>query len=168
MVTQSKLAVILHADVVGSTALVHKDERIAHERIQNAFRRFSETISNHGGAVHELRGDALVAEFERASDAVSAALAFQLDNRTENESLTDDIRPEVRVGIALGEVVIADNTVTGSGVVLAQRIEQLAGAGGLCISAAIHEAVPRRLPVELKSLVTSQSRDLMSWSGCTL
>ena len=46
----------------------------------------------------------------------------------------------------------ADNTVTGSGVVLAQRIEQLAGAGGLCISAAIHEAVPRRLPVELKSL----------------
>jgi TolB-like protein/Tfp pilus assembly protein PilF len=152
MVTQSKLAVILHADVVGSTALVHKDERIAHERIQNAFRRFSCVISNHGGAVNELRGDALVAEFERASDAVSAALAFQLDNRTENESLTDDIRPEVRVGIALGEVVIADNTVTGPGVVLAQRIEQLAEAGGLCISAAIHEAVPRRLPVDLKSL----------------
>ena len=83
---------------------------------------------------------------------MSATLAFQLGNWTENESLTDDIRPEVRVGIALGEVVIADNTVTGPGVVLAQRIEQLAEAGGLCISAAIHEAVPRRLPVEFKSL----------------
>jgi adenylate cyclase len=152
MMTQSKLAVILHADIVGSTALVHKDERIAHDRIQDAFRRFSRIISSNGGAVHELRGDALVAEFERASDAVITTLAFQLENGTENESLTDDIRPDVRVGIALGEVVIADNTVTGSGVVLAQRIEQLAGAGGLCISAAIHEAVPRRLPVELKSL----------------
>jgi adenylate cyclase len=152
MATQSTLAVILHADVVGSTALLHKDERIAHVRIQDAFRRFSKIISSHGGAAHELRGDALVAEFERASDAVSAALAFQLDNWTENESLTDDIRPEIRVGIALGEVVIADNTVTGAGVVLAQRIEQLAEAGGLCISAAIHEAVPRRLPVEFKSL----------------
>ncbi|NCF80000.1 MAG: adenylate/guanylate cyclase domain-containing protein [Proteobacteria bacterium] len=131
---------------------MHKDERIAHERMQGAFRRFSDVISSHGGVVHELRGDALVAEFGRVSDAVSATLAFQLDNRTENESLTDDIRPEVRVGIALGEVVIADNTVTGPGVVLAQRIEQLAEAGGLCISAAIHEAVPRRLPVEFKSL----------------
>jgi adenylate cyclase len=83
---------------------------------------------------------------------VITTLAFQLENWTENESLTDDIRPDVRVGIALGEVVIADNTVTGPGVVLAQRIEQLAEAGGLCISAAIHEAVPKRLPVEFKSL----------------
>jgi class 3 adenylate cyclase len=33
------LAVILHADVAGSTALVQKDEHVAHERIQNAFRR---------------------------------------------------------------------------------------------------------------------------------
>ncbi len=152
MTTQSKLAVILHADVVGSTALVHKDERIAHERMQGAFRRFSDVISSHGGVVHELRGDALVAEFGRASDAVSATLAFQRGNWTENESLTDDIRPEVRVGIALGEVVIADNTITGPGVILAQRIEQLAEVGGLCISAAIHEAVPRRLPIEFKSL----------------
>ena len=152
MVIQSKLAVILHADVVGSTALVQVDERIAHERIRDVFRRLSESISSHGGTTHELRGDALVAEFDRASDAVNAALAFQRDNRVQNESLSDDIRPEVRVGIALGEVVIADNTVTGPGVVLAQRIEQLAEAGGLCISAAVHEAVPRRLPIDLKSL----------------
>ncbi len=37
-----KLAVILHADVVGSTALVHLDETIAHQRIIDAFGRFSE------------------------------------------------------------------------------------------------------------------------------
>ena len=152
MVAQSKLAVILHADVVGSTALVHLDERVAHERIQNAFRRLSEVISSHGGNVHEIRGDALVAEFERPSDAVTATIAFQQGNQAENESLSDNVRPEIRVGIALGEVVIADNTVTGPGVVLSQRIEQLAEPGGLCISAAVHEAVPRRLPIEFKSL----------------
>ena len=32
-----KLAVILHADVVGSTMLVQKDESLAHERILDAF-----------------------------------------------------------------------------------------------------------------------------------
>jgi adenylate cyclase len=90
--------------------------------------------------------------FGRASDGVSATLAFQVANTEQNAVLTDDIRPEIRIGIALGEVVLADNTVTGPGVVLAQRIEQLAEPGGLCISAAIHEAVPRRLPVEFKSL----------------
>ncbi len=152
MATRSNLAVILHADVVGSTALVQKDERVAHERIQNSFRRLSETITAYGGVTHEVRGDALVAVFGRASDGVSATLAFQVANTEQNAVLTDDIRPEIRVGIALGEVVVADNTVTGPGVVLAQRIEQLAEPGGLCISAAIHEAAPRRLPVEFKSL----------------
>ena len=152
MATHTKLAVILHADVVGSTSLVQKDERVAHERIRNSFRRFSETITAYGGITHEVRGDALVAEFARASDGVSACLAFQVANTDQNAGLVDDIRPEIRVGIALGEVVIADNTVTGPGVVLAQRIEQLAEPGGFCISAAIHEAVPKRLPVEFKSL----------------
>ena len=41
-----KLAVILHADVVGSTALVQKNESIAHERIQAAFHHFSEIIKS--------------------------------------------------------------------------------------------------------------------------
>jgi hypothetical protein len=35
----------------------------------------------------------------------------------------DDIRPEVRVGIAIGEVIIADNTMAGGGVVMAQRLD---------------------------------------------
>ncbi len=152
MAIHSKLAVILHADVVGSTALVHKDERVAHERIQDSFQRFSAIISGYGGITHELRGDALVAEFARASDGVSASLAFQATNEDQDALSTADIRPEIRIGIALGEVVIADNTVTGPGVVLAQRIEQLSKPGGVCISAAIHEAVPRRLPVEFNSL----------------
>ena len=68
-------------------------------------------------------GDALVAEFARPSDAVTAALAFQELNAACNEALTDEIRPDVRIGIAMGEVVVADNTVTGAGVVLAQRLE---------------------------------------------
>ena len=137
-----KLAVILHADVAGSTRLVQQDEQLAHERIQNAFQRFSDTIGKYHGSVRELRGDALLAEFERASDAVTAALAFLSDHYDHLVSLSDDIRPEFRVGIALGEVVIADNTVTGAGVVLAQRVEQLAEPGGLCITSAVHEALP--------------------------
>ncbi len=147
-----KLAVLLHADVVGSTLLVQKNETLAHERIQNTFQRFSETISNHGGIAHEIRGDALVAEFARVSDAVSASLAFQAANTTFIEQLSDDIRPMLRIGLAMGEVVVADNTVTGEGVVLAQRLEQLAEKGGVCIQGAAYETVPKRLPFEYKNM----------------
>jgi adenylate cyclase len=147
-----KLAVLLHADIAGSTSLVRKNETLAHVRIQDTFRRFSETISNHGGIAHEIRGDALVAEFPKGSDAVSASLAFQAANQTLNEQLSDDIQPVLRIGIAMGEVVIADNTVTGEGIVLAQRLEQLAEPGGVVVQGSVSETVPSRLPFEFDSL----------------
>ncbi len=147
-----KLAVILHADVVGSTKLVQKDESIAHERIQAAFRRLSKTSEDYGGTAHEIRGDALVAEFSRASDAVCAALVFQAENTGHNRNLSDDIRPEIRVGISLGEVVVADGTITGAGVILAQRLEQLAEPRGVVVQGSVSETVPTRLPFEFESL----------------
>ena len=72
-----KLAVILHADVVGSTRWVQKNESLAHQRIVNSFKQLASDISEFDGVVQEIRGDALLAIFPRASDAVNAALAFQ-------------------------------------------------------------------------------------------
>ncbi len=147
-----RLVVLLHADIVDSTGLVQLDETRAHQRMQDAFVRFSQAIKEYGGVTHELRGDALIAEFARASDAVCAALAFQRDNRVHNRAIDDAICPELRVGIAMGEVVIDQQTVTGGGVVLAQRLEQLAEPGGVCLQGAIHETVPRRLPFAYAAL----------------
>jgi adenylate cyclase len=132
------------------------DEALAHERIQDTFRRFSETIINQGGIAHEIRGDALVAEFARASDAVTASLAFQVTNTTHNEQLSDDIRPMLRIGIAMGEVVVANKTITGGGVVLAQRLEQLAEEGGVCIQGAAYETLPKRFPYDYENLGEQQ------------
>ena len=81
-------------------ALVRLDEVLAHQRMQHAFRRFSATIDAHGGIAHDIRGDALVAELSKVSDAVGAAVAYQVTNATQNEELADDVRPAVRVGIA--------------------------------------------------------------------
>ena len=147
-----KLAVILHADVVGSTLLVQKNESLAHKRVQAAFHQFSETINAYGGIAREIRGDALVAEFERTSDAVTAALAFQVLNGDLNATLDDEILPQLRIGISLGEVIVADNTITGAGVVLAQRLEQLADSGDVVVQGAVTETVPIRMPFEFDNL----------------
>ena len=53
---------------------------------------------------------------------------------------------------------LADSTVTGEGVVLAQRLEQLAGEGGVCIQGAAYETVPKRLPFSYRSLGEHQAK----------
>ena len=58
----------------------------------------------------------------------------------------------MRIGVSLGEVVVADGTLTGAGVVLAQRLEQLARAGGVVVQGSVSETVPARLPFEFESL----------------
>jgi adenylate cyclase len=147
-----KLAVILHADVVGSTRLVQKNESLAHQRIVDTFKQFESNIDQYNGVVHEIRGDALLAIFSRASDAVNAALTFQNHHRGANATIEDDILAELRVGIAMGEVIIADGTVTGAGVVLAQRLEQLCDAGEVMIQGAVYETLPKHLPLDFSSL----------------
>jgi adenylate cyclase len=147
-----KLAVLLHADVVSSTELVRKSETLAHQRIHDAFQRLSKTVFRFNGLAHEIRGDALVAEFQMASDAAAAAVDYQATNTAHNQKLTDEILPVIRIGIALGEVVIADNTITGEGIVLAQRLEQLAEPGGICLQGAIYETIPKRFPFAYEDL----------------
>lgn len=137
---------ILHADVVGSTKLVQIDEQQAHERIQNSFKKLSKVIETYNGEVKEIRGDALLAVFNRASDAIEAATSFQAANTEHNKQLSGTIHPVLRIGISMGEVVIANNTITGPGVVLAQRLEQIAEGGGVVIQGAIRYTIPGRLP----------------------
>ena len=81
------LAVILHADIAGSATLVQKDKELAHERFQDTFRRFGKVVERYQGHILEIRGDALLAEFKRASEAVSAALVFQNDQDSYNDRL---------------------------------------------------------------------------------
>ncbi len=151
-----KMAVILHADVVGSTELVQRNETVAHARIHSRFGQLAETIREYGGIAHEIRGDALVAEFSRASDSVCAALAFQSMNSVEREKTYLDIQPKLSIGISLGEVIIADGTVTGAGVVPAQRLEQLAGTNGVVVHGTISDTVPIRFPFVFEDLCDQQ------------
>jgi class 3 adenylate cyclase/mono/diheme cytochrome c family protein len=149
---RSKLAVILHADICDSTGLLQQHEILAHARIKDSFRRLGVVVSSYHGKLCEQRGDAIVAQFGRASDAVVAAMAFQEQQATYIAKFDNGISPRLRIGIALGEVIVDSDVMTGVGVVLAQRAEQLAPPDGICITAAIHEALPKRMPFELENL----------------
>lgn len=161
-----KLTVILHADIVDSTQMVRQDEQLAHRRIQDCYQRLEHCIREYRGHTRERRGDALLALFERASDAVLAALAFQAAQRESNSHIHDDIRPEVRIGVALGEVVIADGMVTGAGTVMAQRLEQIAVPGSVVIHGAVFDAIPERFPFEYRDLGEQKLKGFDAGARC--
>ena len=137
---------------IDSTRLVRLDDSRAHKGIVDAFKRFAVVIESYAGDVQEIRGDALLAVFSRASDAVQAALNFQQEHTRNIQSLDSNIQPRLRVGIAMGEVIIADGTLTGAGVILAQRLEQLATAGSVVIQGAVYETLPKNLPLKFSNL----------------
>ena len=66
--------------------------------------------------------------------------------------MTDDIKPVLRVGIAMGEVVVADDTVTGEAVVMAQRLGQLAEPGGVCIQGMTKDTIPKTVVVPIRTV----------------
>ena len=48
----------------------------------------------------------------------------------------------------MGEVVIADNTATGEGVGLSERVEHLAKQRGLCVKGTINDVLSTQLPFD--------------------
>ena len=147
-----KLAVLVYAEVADSEILVQRKQALAHQRIQGCYKGLAQIIAEYGGLTRELRGDALVGEFDCASEALCAALAFQSAQNDFIARLTDDVRPSVRIGIALGEVISDENSVSGTCLGLARRLQKLAAPGGIIIQGAVRETLPAYFPFVYRNL----------------
>lgn len=140
---------------------MEQDEDLTHRRVNEAFDLLDETVNRYGGLVAEKRGDALLAEFAQPSDALGAALCFQNDADKVFATVEDDIRPQMRIGINLGEVIADRGTLWGPGVNLAQRVEQLAPAGGVAVSDTVFNAVSKSLPIDYTDMGPQQVKEAL-------
>ncbi len=113
---------------------------------------FSETISLRHGRVVDMPGDNILAEFGSAVDAVEAALAIQAELGKRNAALPEPRRMNFRIGVNLGDLVVEGDRIYGDGVNIAARVEALAHAGGVCVSAKIYEEVHRKLDLAFEDL----------------
>jgi class 3 adenylate cyclase len=77
-----KLAAILYADVAGYSLLTGKNEDDTHRALRERLDLLSETIGRSGGIVVHYAGDAVLARFDAAVDALSAALDHFFDGLT--------------------------------------------------------------------------------------
>jgi class 3 adenylate cyclase len=83
----------------------------------------------------EARGSGALLEFGSVVEAVRCALDVQRIILARNAGLPQDRRIDLRIGVNLGDVIVAPDDIYGHGVNIAARLESLAPPGGICISA---------------------------------
>ena len=57
---------------------------------------------------------------------------------------------QFRIGVNLGDVIAEENNLYGSGVNVAVRLEQLAEAGGICISQTVYDQVRKIVEIPIR------------------
>src|SRR4029078_12802210 len=131
---QRKLAAIMFTDMVGYSALSQRDEKLAQELLEEHRRFLREIFPRFNGTEIKTIGDAFLVEFGSALEAAQCAIEIQRTLAKRNHGVTSYRRSELKSGIPIGDVMHRDGDVYGDGVNIASRIEQLAGAGGICVS----------------------------------
>lgn len=144
---RQRLPAILAADVAGYSRLMAADELATVAALDAARAVFRKHVEARQGRVVYMAGDSVLAVFETATGAVSAALAVQKELGTTADAVPEDRRMRFRIGVHLGEVIEkADGTVYGDGVNIAARLQGLAEPGGITVSEAVRSAVKTRVP----------------------
>ena len=147
-----RLAAVLYADVVGYSRLTAQDEDGTHRRLSGALDATAAMVGALRGRVVHYAGDAVLAEFATASDAVTCAVLIQRSLAERNADLPDEQALSFRIGVNLGEVIDDRSDIYGDGVNIAARLEAMAEPGGICVSDAIRTAVGKRVPVAFDDL----------------
>ena len=148
-----RLAAILAADVAGYTRLMAADERATMTAWWQARKDIIDpSIVEHGGRIVKHTGDGFLAEFTTATEAVRCAVAMQTALAQGNEGVPRDRRFDFRMGINVGEIVSDQEDIYGDGVNIAARLESLADAGGVCLSAVAYAQVKSTLDFEYEYL----------------
>jgi adenylate cyclase len=143
---RQRLAAILVADVAGYSRLMTADDHATVAALDRARETFRARIASHQGRVIDMAGDSVLAVFDTAIGAVTAALAIQEDLEAAALSVPDERRMRFRIGIHLGDVIEkADGTVYGDGVNIAARLESLARPGGITVSDAVRTLLRGRV-----------------------
>ena len=150
---ERRLAAILAADVAGSCRLIGIDEEGTLAQLK-ALRKtlFDPKVADHRGRIVKNTGDGALVEFASVVDAVRCADEIQRGMAEQNIDVPQDKRIEFRIGIHVGDIIIADDDIFGDGVNIAVRLEGIAEPGGICISDDAHRQVRGKVESTLEDM----------------
>ena len=150
---RKRLLAILAADVAGYSRLMSIDDRATVSMLDAARSVFRQQVAAHGGRIVDMAGDSVLAVFQTASGATSAAVAVQRILGRSCGDIADGMRLRFRIGIHVGDVIEKDDgSVYGDGVNIASRLEGLAEPGGIAVSQAVHGMVGRSADADFEDI----------------
>jgi class 3 adenylate cyclase len=155
-----KIAAIFAADIAGYSRLVAEDEEETLRRLASYRQVTDDFIAKSGGRIFNTAGDAVLAEFPSAVEAVRCAIDIQESLRTRNMAYPQSRQMSFRIGITIGDVVERDGDLLGDGVNIAARLEGLAEVGGICVSRAVHEQVVNKLSVQFADIGAQEVKNI--------
>jgi class 3 adenylate cyclase len=151
-IIERKLATILSADVAEFSRLMNEDEEQTLRVFRGHKKVFDSLVATHHGRVFNTAGDAILAEFSSAVEAVRCATDVQSALRTRNDKLPPSRQVRFRIGINLGDVMIQGEDLLGDGVNVAARLQTAAEPGGVCISGSVHDQIRNKLSLAFHSM----------------
>jgi len=155
-----RLSAIMFTDLVGYSAMAHRDEALAIELLEQHRTWVRTILPRYEGREIETIGDAFLIEFGSALAAVECAVMIQARFNEYNEHAPYTRRMQLRIGIHLGDVEHAGDKVMGDGVNIASRIHGMAQPGGICVSEDVQRAVRNRGGLRFASLGTPNLKNI--------
>src|SRR5881396_3476349 len=149
---ERRLATIMMADVAGYSRMMGENEEGTVAVLRGHREIFDALLKAHRGRVFNTAGDAILAEFPSAVEAVRCATEIQTALRTRNEHLPPERRMWFRIGINLGDVIVQGDDLLGDGVNVAAPIQSIAEPGGVCISGSVYDQIQNKLTLQIKQL----------------
>ena len=157
---ERKLAAIMFTDMVGYSALAQRDDKVALELLEEHRRLLREIFPRFHGTEIKTIGDAFLVEFGSALEAAQCAIEIQRALAKRNTDVTSDRRIQLKIGIHIGDVVHREGDVYGDGVNIASRIEQLAGAGGICVSMDVERQIRNALEARFEKFGSTELKNI--------
>src|SRR5712675_635915 len=150
----------MFTDMVGYSALAQHDDRLALELLEEHRRLLREIFPRFNGTEIKTIGDAFLIEFNSALEAAQCAIEIQRTLAKRNHDVTSERRIELKIGIHIGDVIHRDGDVYGDGVNIASRIEQLAGAGGICVSTDVERQIRNALEARFEKFGSAELKNI--------
>ena len=149
---ERKLATILSADVAGYSRLMAENEEQTLRIFRGHKEVFEKLVALHRGRVFNTAGDAILAEFSSAVEAVRCATEIQAALRTRNDQLPESGQVKFRIGVNLGDVMVQGQDLLGDGVNVAARLQSAAEPGGICVSGSVFDQIRNKLSLSFRPL----------------
>lgn len=153
---ERRLAAIMVADIVGYSSLMESAEEQTADAVARCQELIREKVSPLGGRVFNTAGDACLAEFSSAINALRGAA--EIRNALASSSDGDPLK--LRIGLHLADVVVRGDDLIGDGVNVATRIQQEAEPDSICVSGVFFDNIRRNSPFIFEDLGTRSLKNL--------